>query len=329
MNRIARQAIKERVHNRIPVKELIGPKLFIRFFASLALTAALFTVFFALSAMGVGAETTPYIDDTLISNNSERAVQQTNPDADIAPNESNVLYDLIGVDASQPLEIILLITIISIAPSILLMMTCFTRIIIVLGFLRNAMQTQQTPPNQVLVGLSLFLTIFLMWPVFTQINEIAYRPYADGEITTWEAVERAGEPLKTFMLKQTSNANMSFFLDLAKVTIYAPETLNTGNETAVDIKSAEITLDNYQEQLGFEVVIPAFMVSELSRAFQMGFMIFIPFLIIDIVVASTLMSMGMMMLPPAMISMPFKIMLFVLVNGWQLLIDSVAASFAL
>ena len=295
-------------------------KLFIRFFASLALTAALFTVIFAI---------TPYAAENTNIPDSPTAVDTNNPDAELAPNEQSALENLIGIDASQPLEVLLLITVLAVLPSILLMMTCFLRIVIVLGFLRNAMQTQQTPPNQIVVGLALFLTMFLMWPVFMEINEIAYEPYADGEITTWEAVERAGEPLKDFMLKNTSIPTMAFFLDLADAVIYEPQTIGTDNEVAVDFERAEITLQNYHEQLGFEVVIPAFMVSELSRAFQMGFMIFVPFLIIDIVVASTLMSMGMMMLPPAMISMPFKIMLFVLVDGWNKLVGSIASSFNL
>ena len=326
MNRIIKKAMREKGSERIAKLKAVKTRLLIRFTASLALTAALFSVVFTLGSFAADSPDPGYINEEDISNISEEAVQQTNPDADIAP-EGSVLYDLIGVDASQPIEILLLITIISIAPSILLMMTCFLRIVIVLGFLRNAMQTQQTPPNQVVVGLSLFLTLFIMWPVFLQINEVAYQPYADGEITTWEAVEKAGEPLKTFMLNQTNNGTMSFFVDLANLTIYTPETVNEAEPVEADIARTEITLDNYQEQLGFEVVIPAFMVSELSRAFQMGFMLFVPFLIIDIVVASTLMSMGMMMLPPAMISMPFKIMLFVLVNGWEMLIGSIAASF--
>jgi flagellar biosynthetic protein FliP len=305
----------------------IKRKLFIRFLASFALTAALFFVIFALG--GFAADTAPFVPppETDNINTSPEAVDAANPDSALAPNENSALFDLIGIDASQPLEILLLITIISIAPSILLMMTCFLRIVIVLSFMRNAMQTQQTPPNQVLIGLALFLTMFIMWPVFMQINEIAYRPYADGEITTWEAVELAGEPLKTFMLKQTSNSNMAFFLNIADITIYSPETYGTDNQTEDDISRPEIDLENYQEQLEFRVVIPAFMISELSRAFQMGFMLFIPFLIIDIVVASTLMSMGMMMLPPAMISMPFKLMLFVLIDGWQMLVGSILASF--
>lgn len=307
-------------------------KLFARFFLSLFSTIAIIMLGVSILSVNISAEEAILNDaaalDENISNDSQTAVLQTNPDAELAPTES-ALYDLIGVDASQPLEIILLITVISVAPSILLMMTSFTRIIIIFSFLRNAMQTQTTPPNQVLTGLALFLTVFIMWPVIMEINEVAYQPYEAGELTTWEAVEKAGEPLKTFMLKQTSNNHMAFFLDLANKTVYLPETVGTENEVPVDIGAEEITLVNYQEQLGFEAVIPAFMISELSSAFQMGFILFIPFLIIDIVVSSTLMSMGMMMLPPAMISLPFKIMLFVLVDGWQILIGSVFSSFNL
>jgi flagellar biosynthetic protein FliP len=301
--------------------------LFIRFFASLALTAALFTVVFSLNAITGNAADAPFppAQDMNIAD-SPAAVDAANPDATLAP-ETSALYDLIGVDASQPLEIILLITIISVAPSILLMMTSFTRIVIVMSFLRNAMQTQQTPPNQVIVSLALFLTMFMMWPVFAEINRVAYEPYADGEITTWEAVERAGGPLKIFMMNNTQRSTLAFFLDLANVTIYAPDTLDTDEPVQADINTTPHDPYEFADQIGFEVAIPAFMVSELSRAFQMGFMLFVPFLIIDIVIASTLMSMGMMMLPPAMISMPFKLMLFVLVDGWQMLVGSILSSF--
>jgi flagellar biosynthetic protein FliP len=313
--------------DRVRKLKSLKRRLLIRFLASLALTAALFSVIFTLGV--TAADAPPFVippDQNI--NTSPEAVDAANPDAILAPNETSVLEDLIGIDASRPLEVLLLITVISVAPSILLMMTCFLRIAIVLSFLRNAMQTQQTPPNQVIIGLALFLTMFLMWPVFMEINDIAYRPYADGHLTTWEAVETAGEPLKTFMLKQTTNNTMWFFLDLADITIYAHDTYGTDEQTEIDIRQhTEITLDNYQEQLEFRVVIPAFMLSELSRAFQMGFLIFVPFLIIDIVVASTLMSMGMMMLPPAMISMPFKIMMFVLANGWEMIVGSILASF--
>ena len=237
------------------------------------------------------------------------------------------MYELIGIDASEPIEVIILITLLSVAPSLMIMLTSFTRIIIVLSFLRSAMQTNTTPPNIVLTGIALFLTLFIMWPVFSEINEVAYVPYSKGELDTSEALAKAGEPLKTFMLKQTTNRNMKFFLDLQDITIYTEDTVDTENKVEADIE--EITLENYQEQLGFQVVIPAFIISELTRAFQMGFMLFIPFLVIDLVVSSTLMSMGMMMLPPAMISLPFKILLFILVDGWQMLVGSIVSSFNL
>ena len=224
---------------------------------------------------------------------------------------SSVLQEVIGVDASQPLEIILLLTLIALAPSLLIMMTCFTRIIIVLGFLRTAMQTQNTPPNMVLTGLALFLTLFIMAPVFSEINEVAYQPYVSEELTTEEALEAASVPLKRFMLKQTTNDDLNFFLELSKTE--PPE--------------GGYTEEYIQNDLSLTVIVPAFMISELKRAFQMGFMIFLPFLVIDIVVGSTLMSMGMMMLPPAMISMPFKILIFVLADGWNLLIGSVVTSY--
>lgn len=226
---------------------------------------------------------------------------------------ASVLQQIIGVDASQPLEVIILLTLIALLPSILMMMTCFARIIIVLGFLRTAMQTQNTPPNMVLTGLALFLTLFIMAPVFAEINEIAYEPYVNEELTTQEALERAAVPLKRFMLKQTSNDDIQFFIDLSKTEL--PEN--------------GLTDEYKQTELSLTVIVPSFMISELKRAFQMGFMIFLPFLIIDIVVGSTLMSMGMMMLPPAMISMPFKILVFVLADGWTLMVGSIVSSYNL
>ncbi|MCL2633511.1 MAG: flagellar type III secretion system pore protein FliP [Oscillospiraceae bacterium] len=285
-------------------------KLFIRFFASFAVTCFLVTAAFVISAAAAPGEN----ETEVIAGDVGEA---TNP---ITPTDTNsALYDLIGVDGSQPLEIALLITILSVAPSILLMMTSFARIIIVFGFMRNAMNTQSTPPNQVLVGLALFLTIYIMAPVFLEINRVAYVPYTEGELTAWEAVETAGGPLKTFMIRNTADKNMVFFIELSDVMIT--------DEEGVPLNDfSDLTYDQ-KEQLSLYVVIPAFMISELSRAFQMGFMLFIPFLVIDIVVASTLMSMGMMMLPPAMISLPFKIMLFVLVDGWQMLIGGIVRSF--
>lgn len=306
-------------------------KLFVKFFVSLGVCVSLVIGCCVLSARvsAVNNETAPI--GAAGQNNAGNTSATSSTDIDLNDvtlgDDRSALYDLIGIDASEPIEVIILITLLSLAPSFLIMLTSFTRIIIVLSFLRNAMQTNTTPPNMILTGIALFLTIFIMWPVFSEINETAYVPYTNGEISTSEAIDRAGRPLKEFMLKQTTNSNMKFFLDIQQVTIYSQDTVDTDNPVAVNVE--EINLQNYQEQLGFQVVVPAFIVSELTRAFQMGFMLFIPFLIIDLVVSSTLMSMGMMMLPPAMISLPFKILLFVLVNGWQMLIGSLITSFNL
>lgn len=205
-----------------------------------------------------------------------------------------------GVDT---LELLQMFLILALAPSILIMTTCFTRLIIVFSFLRNALGLQQTPPNQVLIGMALFLSLFIMTPVLTQIDKEAYQPYKQEKITQEQFVQKASVPMKEFMLKQTKKDDLNLFLDLSKT----------------EIKSAE--------EAPLTVVIPAFMTSELRRAFLIGFLIFIPFLIIDIVVSSTLMSMGMIMLPPAIISMPFKLLLFVLVDGWGLLFKTLVTSF--
>jgi flagellar biosynthesis protein FliP len=205
---------------------------------------------------------------------------------------------------ANTLQILFMLTIISLAPSILIMMTSFTRIIIVLSFLRNALGTQQTPPNQVLVGIALFLTLFIMQPVITEINKTAYQPLVNNQITTEQAYGNAMKPLRQFMFKQTSNDSMKTFVNMAGIKTV---------KTVDDIPSS--------------VLIPAFIMSELKRAFMMGFLIYLPFLIIDIIVASTLMSMGMMMLPPTMISLPLKIALFVLVDGWSLTVSSLVTSF--
>ena len=205
-----------------------------------------------------------------------------------------------GVDT---LEIIEMFTLLALAPSILIMTTCFTRIIIVLSFLRNALGLQQTPPNQVLIGIALFLSLFIMNPVISEINTDAYQPYKAEKITQEQFLEKASVPLKKFMLKQTKKDDLNLFVKLSKS----------------EVKSVD--------DVPITVVIPAFMTSELKRAFTIGFLIFIPFLIIDMIVSSTLMSMGMIMLPPAMISLPFKLLLFVLVDGWDLLFKTLATSF--
>ena len=205
---------------------------------------------------------------------------------------------------SIPVQTLLVLTALSFVPAVVLLMTSFTRIIIVLALLRHALGTQSTPPNQVLIGLALFLTLFVMTPVLDRIYKDAYQPLVEQKIDFMQAGERAIPPLKAFMLKQTREPDLALFMKLA-------------GEPAATTTDA----------IPFRVVVPAFVTSELKTAFQIGFMIFIPFLIIDLVVASVLMSMGMMMLSPVLISLPFKLMLFVLVDGWNLLIGSLAASF--
>ncbi|TWH60072.1 flagellar biosynthetic protein FliP [Desulfitobacterium sp. LBE] len=205
---------------------------------------------------------------------------------------------------SSTLQILLLLTVLSIAPAILVLMTSFTRTIIVLSFVRNALGTQQLPPNQVLIGLSLFLTFFVMAPTWNEINTQALQPYMQNQITQAEALQQAEAPLRQFMFEQTREKDLTLFVGLARME--QPQTYG-------DIPTY--------------VLIPAFVISELKTAFQMGFAIFIPFMVIDMLVASVLMSMGMMMLPPMMVSLPFKILLFVLVDGWHLVVQSLVTSF--
>lgn len=294
------------------IKRLIqaDKKLVLKFAVSLFLTILFAFVFVGLRAYAAAGEET---SQTTTASANESGYLDTPVTGTGDSPGSSLLQQVVGVDASQPLEIIILMTLIALLPSMLIMMTCFARIVIVLGFLRTAMQTQNTPPNMVLTGLALFLTVFIMAPVFKEINEIAYEPYTNEQIDMKEAFDRASVPLRKFMLKQTTNDDLEFFVELSKTPI--PE----GGLT-----------DEYKENdLPFTVVVPSFMISELKRAFQMGFMIFLPFLVIDIVVGSTLMSMGMMMLPPAMISMPFKILVFVLADGWNLMISSIVTSYNL
>ncbi len=202
------------------------------------------------------------------------------------------------------LQMLALLTVLTLLPAILLMMTAFTRIIIVLGFLRQALGTQSTPPNQVLLGLALFLTLFVMSPVLNRAYADGVKPYMDGQLSAEQALPAATAPFKRFMLDQTREADLALFTRLAGEQPYASKA-----------------------DVPFKVAMPAFLTSELKTAFQMGFLLFIPFLIIDLVVASVLMSMGMMMVSPTIISLPFKIMLFVLVDGWTLLLGTLAGSF--
>ena len=210
-----------------------------------------------------------------------------------------------GNSYSVPIQTLLFFTALSFLPAVLLMMTGFTRIIIVMSLLRHALGTQTTPPNQVLVGLTLFLTFFVMSPVLDRVYTEAYKPYAAAQITFEEAASRAEVPMRQFMLKQTRQSDMALFMKLGRID--------------ASVKA---------EQVPLRVLVPAFVTSELKSAFQIGFLIFIPFLVIDMVVASVLMSLGMMMLSPVLVALPFKLMLFVLADGWNLLLGSLAASFA-
>ncbi|MEW6595620.1 MAG: flagellar type III secretion system pore protein FliP [Thermodesulfobacteriota bacterium] len=217
----------------------------------------------------------------------------------------------VGVDeAKSPqqvataIELLLLFTVLAMAPAILLMMTSFTRLVVTFSFLRNAIGTQQMPPSQVLVGLALFLTLFIMTPVFGRINENAVKPYLAEQISAEQALSAAMVPMREFMFKQTREKDLELFLSLAK----APKPQN-------------------REEVATTVLIPAFMISELKTAFTIGFVLFLPFLVIDMVVSSILLSMGMMMLPPIMVSLPFKLLLFVLVDGWYLIVGSLVKSF--
>ncbi len=207
-------------------------------------------------------------------------------------------------DVATVIQIFFLITILSLAPALLIMTTSFTRIVVVLSFLRGAIGTQQAPSNQIVIGLALFITFFVMSPVWQQVNTQAFRPYKAGEISQEQAMDRAVAPMRKFMLSQVREKDLALFLSLSKM----PRPRNA-------------------DEIPTLTIIPAFMISELQTAFQIGFLIYIPFLVVDMVVASVLMSMGMMMLPPVMISLPFKILLFILVDGWALVIGSIVKSF--
>jgi flagellar biosynthetic protein FliP len=208
------------------------------------------------------------------------------------------------VSVSSPLQIMLLLGLLAVLPSLLLVMTGFTRILIVLGFVRNALGTQQIPPNQILVGIALFLSLFVMAPTFHKVDKTAIEPYRAHQIDAHAALVRGLEPIRTFMFKQTRDKDLALFVKLSH---------GKRPKTRADIPT--------------HVLIPSFIISELTTAFEIGFLIYLPFLIIDMIVSSTLMSMGMMMLPPALISLPFKILLFVLVNGWSLVAQSLMSSF--
>ncbi len=224
-------------------------------------------------------------------------------------NGLTITYNNDTGSLSTPVKAFLVLTIITLAPSILIMLTSYTRIIIVLHFIRTALGTQTSPPNQVLIGLALFLTFFIMWPTFQEINENAIQPLDNGDITMEEALAEAEFPMRDFMYGQTQEKDLHLFMDI------------DGQEYP-----EEMTLEQYYE-VPFVTAVPAFIISELRYAFIMGFLIYIPFIVIDMVVASVLMSMGMMMLPPTTISLPFKILLFIMADGWNLVIASVVRTF--
>jgi flagellar biosynthetic protein FliP len=206
-------------------------------------------------------------------------------------------------DVSVAIQLVVLMTLLTLAPSLVILMTSFTRIVIVLGFVRTAIGVPSAPANQIIVGLALFLTFFLMGPVFDRMNAEALQPYLAGEVTSVQAVEKATVPLREFMLKQTRTRDLEFFLELGR---FPPTRV---------------------EDLPLRVVVPAFVISELQTAFQMGFLLFLPFLVVDFLVSSILMALGMMMMPPAIVSLPFKLLLFVLVDGWHLVVRSLVESF--
>ena len=219
-------------------------------------------------------------------------------------SQMNLRIDGVGT-VSAPLQIVLLLTLLSFVPAALVIMTSFTRIAIVFHFLRQALGTQEVPSNQMLVGLTLFLTAFIMAPVADRVNVLAVQPAIEGKIDVMQALEAGAPPVRDFMLKQTRQADLALFVDLAR-----------------------LPRPNAPSDLPMRVVIPAYAISELKTGFQMGFFLFIPFLLIDLIVSTTLLSMGMMQLPPAMISLPFKILLFVMIDGWNLIVGSIVRSFA-
>jgi flagellar biosynthetic protein FliP len=230
--------------------------------------------------------------------------------ASTVPNDASISIDFGGLDGTgekkpgQSIVIILLLTVIAVAPALLVMMTSFTRIVIVLSLTRNALGLTSIPPNQVVIGLSLFLSMFIMAPTLSQINDVALQPLLDGKISYSEAYDRAQKPLRAFMLEQTRRGELNLFINAS------------GEEQP-----------EKREDVKMSTLIPAFVLSELKTAFIIGFIVFVPFLIIDLVVSSTLMSMGMFMLPPVLVSLPFKLLLFVMVDGWSLVVTSLITSF--
>lgn len=269
----------------------------------LFLSAAL-SLTYAQESYATNAHTSPTESTRVPDQSASTDVADSSADIN---NGLSITYNNDNGEMAGTVKMLLVLTVLSLAPSILIMLTSFTRIIIVLHFLRQAVGTQTAPPNQVLVGLALFLTVFIMSPVFSEINETAIKPFDAGEITQEEAFEKGCEPLRHFMYGETQQKDLALLCDISGTDL--PKTEEEYNEVSMSL------------------VVPAFILSELRTAFIMGFCIYIPFIIIDMVVSSILMSMGMMMLPPTTISMPFKILLFILVDGWDLVIGELVKTF--
>ncbi len=275
-----------------------------------SLIFAIFVLVLAFSfCFGTKTYATETDADAIQDELQDLQIESSDGDVPSAQDDINdgfsIIYNNDSGSLSGSLRILLVLTVISLAPSILIMLTSFTRIIIVLHFVRTAIGTQTAPPNQVLIGLALFLTLFIMSPIFSQINENAIKPLDAGEITQEEALEAGLEPIREFMYQQTQAKDLKMFCEIADVE-YDSENL---------------------DDISITVIIPSFIISELRTAFIIGFLIYIPFIVIDMVVASVLMSMGMMMLPPTTISMPFKVLLFILADGWNLVIGNVVKTF--
>ncbi len=239
------------------------------------------------------------------------AFSQSTPAPGVAPVVDQDVTGEDGLQMSEAVEVAVVLTVLSLVPAILISLTSFTRIVIVLSFVRRSLAVQELPPNPILIGLSLFLTTFVMGPVFSDVYEDAYKPYKDGQIAMADAGDAAWGTLRGFLLDNTREEELDLFLELA--------------DLEGDVEGAILP----REELPLRVVVPAFVLSELKTAFQMGFLLFLPFLVIDLVIASVLISMGMFMLPPVMISTPFKILLFVLVDGWRLVCESLVTSFVI
>lgn len=273
-------------------------KLLNRKFMRTSLTIMMFALFFTVS-------NSVYVSASSVDSTTKKQIEAV-PDDDDNTLNFNITSNAGSANLESTLQILILLTILSLAPSILIMVTSFTRIIVVLHFLRTAMGTQTTPPNQVMVGLALFITLAIMSPVITEVNEKAVQPFMSGELKQQEALDAGFKPIRTFMLGQTRDKDLKLFM-----------TIN--GESSDEIES--------YDDIPTMTIIPAFIISELRTAFIIGFVIYLPFIVIDMVVASTLMSMGMMMLPPTTISLPFKILLFVLADGWNLIVDQLVQSF--